>query len=177
MGTPDPVADPQGYQQALLSFLGDDDPAVAQAAAPAALREIVERAGADLRTRPRRVVWRWRPWRTSCTPDGLLDATAGCCARRAAAIGYDRICGWIACTQATAARGAAGCLRPSPRNLDLWAVPPTTSAPARHAERGPSFDLSFRLIAGHDRLHGGQARRAFDLVGPRRHKRRRPRPG
>ena len=57
LGTPDPVADPQGYQQALLSFLGDDDPAVAQAATPAALREIAGQAGGALRTRPARGEW------------------------------------------------------------------------------------------------------------------------
>jgi len=34
-----------------------------------------------------------------------------------------------------------------------------------HAERGPeSFDLSFRLIAGHDRLHHEQAVRALESV-------------
>jgi hypothetical protein len=34
-----------------------------------------------------------------------------------------------------------------------------------HAERGPeSYDLSFRMIAGHDRLHQAQARRAIDAV-------------
>ena len=52
-------------------------------------------------------------------------------------------------------------------NLDLWSRS-TDEERARvgmHGERGPeSFDLSFRLIAGHDRLHGDQARRAFDAV-------------
>ena len=34
-----------------------------------------------------------------------------------------------------------------------------------HAERGPeSFDLSFRLIAGHDRFHVAQAGRALNAV-------------
>jgi hypothetical protein len=34
-----------------------------------------------------------------------------------------------------------------------------------HAERGPeSFDLLFRMIAGHDRFHLAQARRALDVV-------------
>jgi hypothetical protein len=32
-----------------------------------------------------------------------------------------------------------------------------------HAERGPeSFDLAFRMIAGHDRFHLAQARRALE---------------
>jgi hypothetical protein len=34
-----------------------------------------------------------------------------------------------------------------------------------HAERGPeSYDLSFRMIAGHDRFHLAQARRAVTSV-------------
>jgi len=35
----------------------------------------------------------------------------------------------------------------------------------QHAERGPeSFDLSFRMIAGHDRFHLRQARETLDAV-------------
>jgi hypothetical protein len=38
----------------------------------------------------------------------------------------------------------------------------------RHAERGPeSLDLSFRLIAGHDRFHLGQIRRTLDSLPTR----------
>jgi hypothetical protein len=34
-----------------------------------------------------------------------------------------------------------------------------------HAERGPeSFDLAFRMIAGHDRFHIAQAKRALSRV-------------
>jgi hypothetical protein len=34
-----------------------------------------------------------------------------------------------------------------------------------HSERGPeSFELSFRMIAGHDRIHLDQARRALAAV-------------
>ena len=32
--SPDPVSEPQAYQQHLLGLLGDDDPAVVQAATP-----------------------------------------------------------------------------------------------------------------------------------------------
>jgi len=49
-------------------------------------------------------------------------------------------------------------------NLELWALstPEEKSRVGMHAERGPeSLDLSFRLIAGHDRFHLGQARRAL----------------
>ena len=57
MDTPDPVTEPQAYQQALLSFLGDDDPAIAQGETSAALHDIVDRAGDDLRTRPGPAAW------------------------------------------------------------------------------------------------------------------------
>jgi hypothetical protein len=34
-----------------------------------------------------------------------------------------------------------------------------------HSERGPeSYDLCFRMIAGHDRLHLGQISRALEVV-------------
>jgi hypothetical protein len=37
-----------------------------------------------------------------------------------------------------------------------------------HAERGPeTYDLSFRMIAGHDRFHLAQARRALAAVRDR----------
>ena len=47
-------------------------------------------------------------------------------------------------------------------NLALWAraTPSHKARVGLHAERGPeSLDLSFRLIAGHDRFHLDQARR------------------
>jgi hypothetical protein len=52
-------------------------------------------------------------------------------------------------------------------NLALWSRS-TSEQRARvgmHAERGPeSVDLMFRLLAGHDRFHLAQARRALDAV-------------
>jgi hypothetical protein len=53
-------------------------------------------------------------------------------------------------------------------NLALWGrtVPEERSRFGLHAERGPeSLDLTFRLIAGHDRFHLAQARRALDAIG------------
>jgi hypothetical protein len=52
-------------------------------------------------------------------------------------------------------------------NLDLWnrSTPQERDRVGLHSERGPeSLDLSFRLIAGHDRFHLAQARRALDAV-------------
>ena len=52
-------------------------------------------------------------------------------------------------------------------NVALWR---RSSAEQRarfgiHSERGPeSYDLCFRMIAGHDRLHLGQINRALEVV-------------
>ena len=52
-------------------------------------------------------------------------------------------------------------------NVALW-TRSTEEDRARvgmHAERGPeSFDLCFRMLAGHDRFHLAQARRALEAV-------------
>ena len=172
MATPDPVSDPQGYQQALLSFLGEDDPAVAQAQTAAALREIVEQADDDLRTRPAPHEW------------SALEAIAHIVQAEIVysgryrwivahdappLIGYDQDL-WVDRLHANqddpaVLLGVFDALRRS--NLDLWsrATDEERARVGMHGERGPeSFDLSFRLIAGHDRLHGEQARRAFDAV-------------
>lgn len=52
-------------------------------------------------------------------------------------------------------------------NLSMWSrsTPQERARVGIHAERGPeSYDLSFRLIAGHDRFHLGQAQRALDAL-------------
>ena len=49
-------------------------------------------------------------------------------------------------------------------NVDLWARRPVADRPrvGRHRERGPeSYEMTFRLAAGHDRVHLDQARRAL----------------
>jgi hypothetical protein len=52
-------------------------------------------------------------------------------------------------------------------NLDLWARRPIADREriGRHRERGDeSYDLTFRLAAGHDLVHLQQARRALETV-------------
>ena len=52
-------------------------------------------------------------------------------------------------------------------NLDFWArtSPADHARIGRHRERGEeSFDLMFRMIGGHDRVHLGQARRTLAQV-------------
>ena len=65
-------------------------------------------------------------------------------------------------------RAARRCSRRSgPRTSPLWARTPEAERGrvGLHAERGPeSYDLTFRLLAGHDRFHLAQARRALDAL-------------
>ena len=53
----DPVSSPEAYRRELLSWLGDDDPAVVQQATVERLREIVQVAGDRLRVRPEPREW------------------------------------------------------------------------------------------------------------------------
>ena len=57
MASPDPIAQATAYQQSLLAALGDDDPAEAQAQAPAAIRAMLAHAGSHLRVRPAPREW------------------------------------------------------------------------------------------------------------------------
>jgi hypothetical protein len=170
--TPDPVAEPQAYQQALLSFLGDDDPAIAQGETSTALHGIVDGAGGDFRTRPGPAEW------------SSLEAVAHIVQAEIVyssryrwivahdeppLIGYDQDL-WVDRLHAVqddpaVLLGVFDALRRS--NIDLWnrSSDEERARVGMHRERGPeSFDLSFRLIAGHDRLHADQARRALDAV-------------
>jgi DinB superfamily len=53
-------------------------------------------------------------------------------------------------------------------NVTLWrrTPPELRQRVGMHAERGPeSYDLEFRMIAGHDRFHMAQAHRALEALG------------
>ncbi len=171
--SPDPVADPRGYQNHLLSLLGDDEPAAVQSATPGALRKLVAEAGAGLRGRP--VPGEWSV--IECVGH-ILDAEVVCAARyrwilahdAPTLIGYDQD-RWVARLRHAEADpdellATFEALRSA--NVALWA---RTSGDerarvGRHEERGPeSFELTFRLIAGHDRFHLDQARRGLAAVG------------
>lgn len=52
-------------------------------------------------------------------------------------------------------------------NVAMWrsSSPSQRGRVGLHAERGPeSYDLSYRMIGGHDRIHLGQARRTLEDV-------------
>jgi hypothetical protein len=170
--TPDPVTEPQAYQQALLSFLGSDDPATAQAETSPVLHGIADAAGGDLRTRPARA-----EWSSLEAIAHIVQAEIVYSARyrwivahdEPPLIGYDQDL-WVDRLHSVQddpaiLLGVFDALRRS--NLDLWgrSSEEERARVGMHKERGPeSFDLSFRLIAGHDRLHSDQARRALDAV-------------
>jgi len=174
MPTPDPVTDPAEYQQALLRYLGDDDPAEAQAATPQALRSLFREAGERATARPAPSAWSAQE-----AVGHIVHAEIVSTARyrwilahdRPPLIGYDQDL-WV------------DGLRPGredPRelldlfdamrraNLELWrrSTPGERARVGVHQERGEeSYELTFRLIAGHDRLHLEQAGAALEAAGP-----------
>jgi hypothetical protein len=170
--TADPVANPTEYQQLLLSMLGDDDPYAAQGETPGLLRQLVDSAGSNLAMRPAPEEWS----ALECMGH-ITDAEIVSAARyrwilahdRPPLVPYDQDL-WVGRLRHAEANpedllGLFGSLRAA--NLLLWN---RSSAEDRarigmHEERGPeTYDLTFRLVAGHDRLHLRQARRALELV-------------
>ena len=169
LAVPDELTDPSGYQRHLLRLLGDDDPADVQAATPATLRALVAEAGERLTARPEPGEW----------------SVYGCLAHVADAelvmsgryrwvlahdepplIGYDQDL-WVDRLHADegdvdAMLDLFDVLRAA--NVSLWrsATDADRARVGMHAERGPeSYDLAFRMIAGHDRFHIAQARMAL----------------
>jgi hypothetical protein len=167
--SPDPVQDPAGYQRFLLVKLGEDDPAEVQAETPAALRGLFEEAGDRLRTPPAS-----GEWSVLQTAGHILDGEVVASARyrwilahdEPPLVGYDQDL-WVERLRHNdgdpdTMLAVFEALRSA--NLELW----SRSSPAErarvgiHQERGPeSYELTFRLMAGHDRNHLAQARAAF----------------
>ena len=170
--TIDPVASPEAYRQSLLAALGDDDPADAQRETSALIRALVADAGALLRVRPEPGEWSVLECIGHITDSELV---AGARERwiisedEPEIVGYDQAL-WVDRLEHNADDPALlvatfEAMRAS--NLDLWARRPVTDRPrfGRHKERGPeSYEMTFRLAAGHDRVHLDQARRALEAV-------------
>jgi hypothetical protein len=167
--SPDPVADPSGYQRFLLRLLGDDDPALVQRETPAALRGLVTAAGERVAARPEPDEWSV----LECAGH-VVDAEIVSAARyrwviahdRPALIGYDQD-RWVERLRhgqddAASLLALFDALRTA--NLELWerSSDEERSRAGVHEERGDeSYELIFRLIAGHDRFHLDQTRRAL----------------
>ena len=170
--SPDPVDEPKAYQEHLLGLLGDDDPAEVQTGTPAAWRALVEEAADRLRERPQPDEWSV----LECLGHAA-DAEIVYSGRyrwivahdEPPLIGYDQAL-WVQRLRHRdddPERLLALLTTLREANLDFWnrSTPQERERVGLHSERGPeSLDLSFRLIAGHDRFHLAQARRALDAV-------------
>lgn len=170
--TVDPVDSPEAYRRLILSYLGEDDPAVVQAATPARMRELVRMAGVRLRDRPEPTEWSV----IECLGH-LVDSEFVASARMRWILAEDEpeIVGYDQDRWVNGLRhrdddpeqliALFETLRGS--NLRLWAQTPLADRErfGRHRERGPeSYGLIVRLGAGHDRFHLAQAERALAAV-------------
>jgi hypothetical protein len=170
--SPDPITQPEAYQQHLLGLLGGDDPAAVQEGTAAALRDLLAEAGDDADERPQPGEWSV----LGCIAH-ITDAEIVMSARyrwvlahdEPSLVGYDQDL-WVDRLHGERpdADELLAVFEPLRRaNVALWRRS-SESDRARvgmHAERGPeSFDLSFRMLAGHDRFHLAQARRALDAA-------------
>jgi DinB family protein len=168
---PDPVSDAAEYQQFLLSKLGDDDPAGVQADTPSALRKLLGEAGDRLSDRPAPT-----EWSVLEVAGHMLDSEIVASARYRWILAHDepRLAGydqdlWMErlrhneddpgeiVSMFEALRAANGALWSRSSEAERGRV-------GVHEERGPeSYELVFRLMAGHDRNHLAQARRALGI--------------
>jgi len=168
----DPIAAAKAYQRMLLDALGDDDPAEAQAQATANIRRLVADAGAALWTRPEP-----REWSAALCLAHIADAELVMAARyrwvlaheAPELIGYDQDL-WVDNLHPDEQDPDELLATFEPlraANISLW-LRSTEAQRARvaiHRERGPeSYDLMFRMIGGHDRVHLAQARRALEAA-------------
>ncbi len=161
------------YQQLLLSTLDERDPAQVQAETPALIRALVAQAGEDLRTRPEA-----GEWSVYQCIGHIVDAELVIAGRYRWILAHDEpdILPYDQDLWADRFHGAQDedvesmlsffeAVRRA--DLDLWRrTPPGDRARyGLHRERGPeSYELTFRLTAGHDLVHTDQARKALAQV-------------
>jgi DinB superfamily len=174
--SPDPLTEGRAYQQYLLALLGHDDPAGVQELTEAGVRSVLNDAGPNLRHRPAPT-----EWSVMELVGHLADAEIVMSGRyrwtlsqpQPPLLGYDQDL-WVSRLhhnddQPDEVLSVFVPLRAA--NLRLWRG---TSADERqrvamHAERGPeSYDLMFRMLAGHDRFHLNQMRETLRQLGERR---------
>lgn len=173
--SPDPIDEPRAYQEFLLAALGAEDPATVQAGTPAAMRQLVSEAGLHVRTRPAPGEW------SALEALGhIVDAEVVVSARyrfivahhEPPLVGYDQDL-WVQGLHhndddPSALLDQFEAIRLA--NVAMWrrSTAEDRARVGMHDERGPeSYDLSFRLIAGHDRVHLAQARDALRAAAPR----------
>jgi DinB superfamily len=169
--SPDPIADAAAYQQSLLTALGDDDPAEAQATTSATLRALVTEAGERVASRPAPGEWSV----LGCIAH-IVDAEIVMSARyrwilaheEPELIGYDQDL-WVDALHDDEDPAEMLDLFDALRaaNVALWrrSTPDQRARVGIHRERGrESYELCFRMLGGHDRVHIAQARRALEAA-------------
>jgi hypothetical protein len=166
---PDPVAEGLAYQRLLLDALGSDDPAQVLGGTPAEIRALIPEAGAHLRVRPAD-----GEWSVLLCIAHLVDAEVAWAPRfrfvlahdRPELPGYDQDL-WNDRLHSDEEDPEALLRLFEPLRASLLDLSRRTTGADRarvglHRERGEeSFDLMFRMLAGHDRVHLAQARRAL----------------
>jgi hypothetical protein len=162
----------EAHRQGMLDALGRDDPLEVQAGEVALWRRLLEAAGANMRTRPAEDEWS----ALECLGH-MCDSEMVTSVRYRCILAEDEppLQAWD--QDAWAARldhahddpamllDLLGGLRNA--NLNLWdrTLPEDRERCGVHAERGfESFELLFRLQAGHGRVHHTQAERAIAEV-------------
>src|SRR5881409_1837346 len=172
LDSPDLILDPSGYQQHLLGLLGDDDPADVQSGTADSFRALLEVAASDATTNPTPTEWSV----LQCLAH-VTDAEIVVSGRyrwilahdEPPLFGYDQDL-WVDNLHPPTEPSEALFSFFEPlraANIALWHRTPEDRRQriGIHTERGPeSYDLTFKLIAGHDRFHLGQAERALDAV-------------
>jgi hypothetical protein len=169
---PDPVSQPSEYRDMLLALLGSDDPASVQRATIEELRGLVWQAGRELRTPPAE-----GEWSVIELLGHFADAELVVSARYRWIVAhdtpelapYDQDL-WVDRLQHREAGpeellATFTALRRA--NLSLWERIPEDqrSRYGIHAERGAeSYEVTFRMLAGHDRFHIEQARKTLVAV-------------
>jgi len=164
MASPNPVTQGAAYQRQLLDLLGPDDPAAVQQSTEGRIETVLNDAGPDLRRRPAP-----GEWSVLELLGHLVDAETVMSGRyrwalsqdQPSLLGYDQDL-WVERLRHNDDDPAEllpvfAVLRAA--NLRLWqrSSAPERARVALHAERGPeSFDLMFRMLAGHDRFHLNQ---------------------
>ena len=167
----------EAYRRPALDALGEDDPVAVQESEPELWRRLIEQAGAHLRTRPAEGEWSVLECLGHMTDSELITSARYrwvLSEREPTLLGFDQTA-WAARPDRAADDPALllevlGVLRRA--NVALWRRTPAgdLARGGLHAERGPeSYELLFRLQAGHGRLHRAQAERALAHA-------RRPRP-
>ena len=168
----DVLAAGRAYQEQLLALLGKDDPARVMELTEPLLRTVLSDAASDLRKRPAPA-----EWSVLELLGHLVDAETVMSGRFRWAVsqdeppllGYDQD-RWVARLrhnddQPDDLLAVFSALRAA--NLRLWrrSSAGDRERVAMHAERGPeSYDLMFRMLAGHDRFHLNQMRETLRQV-------------